>query len=69
MTVIPSERLLLRVPEAADRLGVSRSTLYELMGSGRIRGVKIGAAVRIPADELRAYVESLKSERLGDTSA
>jgi excisionase family DNA binding protein len=42
--------------------GLSRATLYRLMGEGKIRPVKIGRAVRIPADELRAFVERLKAE-------
>lgn len=55
-------KLLLKVPEAGESLGLSRSTIYELLAAGEIKAVKIGAAVRIPTDELRRYVERLKGE-------
>lgn len=53
-------RLLLRVEEAADVLGLSRSTVYELMGRGVIPSVRIGGCRRIPAKALRAWVEGLE---------
>lgn len=34
------EALLLKVPEAAARLGVSRAKLYELIASGALPAVK-----------------------------
>ena len=52
-----SERLLYRIPEAAWRLGLSRSTLYELIAANQIAVVRVGRAVRIPASELVAWVE------------
>jgi excisionase family DNA binding protein len=39
--------LLLSPVEAALTLGISRSTLYELMAKGRLRSVRIGRARRI----------------------
>ena len=39
---------LMSVQEAARFLSVSRSTLYELMESGRLVYVKLGRARRIP---------------------
>jgi excisionase family DNA binding protein len=50
-------RLLLRIPEAAARLGVGRSTVYELIQAGQLPAVRIGKAVRIPASRLEAWVE------------
>lgn len=61
-----SGRLLHRVPEAAERLGVSRSTLYELIGAGEIQAIRIGAAVRIPSIELERFVERLLAECASD---
>jgi len=55
--VVDQDRLLLRVPEAAARLGLSRSTVYELIGAGQLRTVHYGRAVRIPVGELMAWVE------------
>lgn len=52
--------LLLTVPEAARRLSVSRSTLYELLDAGAIRSVRIGAGRRVPKVALVEYVEALE---------
>ena len=38
--------------EAAESLGVSRSTIYRLIDSGRLRIVKIGRRTLIPASQL-----------------
>ena len=53
----PTDRLLLRIPDATDRLGLSRSTLYELIAAGELPVVRIGRAVRVPAAALVAWVE------------
>lgn len=49
------EKLLLRVREAAELLGVSRSHLYELIQAGRVPVVRLGASVRVP----RVWLERL----------
>ena len=54
-------KLLLTVPEAALRLGVGRSFLYELVMQGEIASVKLGRARRIPVASLEQFVE----QRLG----
>jgi excisionase family DNA binding protein len=51
------EQLLLRIPEAAARLGLGRSTIYELIAAGELPAIKIGRAVRVPASRLTAWVE------------
>ena len=51
------ERLLVRIPEAAERLGLSRSTVYELIAAGELRVVRYGRAVRVPVSELAGWVE------------
>jgi excisionase family DNA binding protein len=48
--------LLVRVEEAARLLSLSRSTLYELLASGQIPRVKLGASVRIPTAALQEWV-------------
>ncbi len=50
------EKLLLRPVEAAEMLGVGRSTIYELLSNGTIPRVQLGHSVRIPADGLKAWV-------------
>jgi excisionase family DNA binding protein len=44
----PAIPLLLRISEAAELLGVSRSTLYQLVARGDLAVVKIGRSVRVP---------------------
>lgn len=52
-------RLLLTPEEAAERLSLSRTTVYELVRKGRLQSVKIGRARRIPRAALQEYVETL----------
>lgn len=51
--------LLYRVDEAADALRLSRSLIYELIRSGRLRSVKAGRRRLVPVSALVEYVESL----------
>ena len=51
------ERLLVRIPEAANRLGLSRSTVYELIAAGELKVVRYGRAVRVPVSELAGWVD------------
>jgi len=56
------DRLLYRVHEAADMLGISRAKAYELVTTARLPSVMIDGSRRIPAEELRAYVDRIKAE-------
>lgn len=51
--------ILLTVEQAAHRLSVGRTVMYQLIRSGQIETVKIGRLRRIPTDALRRYVNSL----------
>jgi len=62
MTNLPTTKLLLSVEEAADLLGVSRSTMYELLRTRTVPSVRIGRCRRISLDELRDYVDRLPAE-------
>ena len=54
------DRLLYRVPEVAVILNISRSKVYELLGSGELPSVKIDRTRLIRGSDLREYVESLR---------
>ena len=54
------EPLLMRVPEAAQYLSLSRAKVYELIKSGVLPSVRIDGARRLRPADLRAYVESLR---------
>jgi excisionase family DNA binding protein len=59
---------LLRIPEAAERLNVSRSSVYRWMIEGRLPAVQLGgpgSPLRIPADELEVWLHS-PAESVGD---
>ena len=47
---------------AADRLSVSRSTIYALLKSGRIPSLKIGRSRQIRVSSLESYVRHLERE-------
>ncbi len=49
--------------EAARALGIGRSTVYELLATGRLASVRIGACRRIPVDAITAYVDRLAVEQ------
>ena len=43
------DKLLLTPTEAASALGIGRSKVYELMQTGQLQSVHIGACRRVPA--------------------
>lgn len=59
-----SQRLLARPEEAAELLGVGRSTIYELMRAGELPVVHIGRAARIPIQDLHHWVEAHETSTL-----
>lgn len=60
------EPILVDAEAAGDLLGVSRSTIYELLQAGELRDatVKVGRSRRFLVSELRAYAEGLHVARL-----
>jgi excisionase family DNA binding protein len=46
----------LTVEEAARRLGIGRTKMYEYVSSGEIRSAKIGSLRRIPAEALGEFL-------------
>lgn len=60
------DQLLLTPEDAAELLAVGRTKLYELLRTGALESVRIGAARRIPASALTAYVERLRRDEAAD---
>ena len=56
------ERLLLKAEEVASVLGVGRSKVYQLAGTGDLPVVRVGRSMRFPADALRRWVEEQTGE-------
>jgi excisionase family DNA binding protein len=60
--IVPGSQLLFRVSEAMRMLATSRSEMYELLRSGRLRSVGRGRGRRITAAALLEYVKLLEHE-------
>lgn len=54
-------KLLLRPEEVADLLSIGRSKIYELIGTGELASVRIGACRRIPAEALQSLSGSSRT--------
>lgn len=53
---------MVRVKTALELLGIGRTTLYQLIRSGRLRTVTQGRSRLIPASAIRDYVALLEQE-------
>jgi excisionase family DNA binding protein len=51
------ETICIRPSEAARRLSISKSSIYNLIAAGKIPSCKIGNMIRIPVAALRRVVE------------
>jgi excisionase family DNA binding protein len=58
----PPEVLLYKVPEVMRALNLSRSVVFDLLRTGRLRSVKEGRSRLIPAAALRDYIALLERE-------
>ena len=58
----PSDKALYRVPEVMILLSLSRTVIYELIRSGRLRTVQQGRVRLIPAAAVTEYVALLERE-------
>lgn len=61
-----ARKALYRVPEAMRLLSLSRSVIYTLLRTGRLRSVKEGSTRLIPADAIEEYVSLLETEAEAD---
>ncbi|WP_339156570.1 helix-turn-helix domain-containing protein [Actinomadura luteofluorescens] len=56
------EPLLWKPEQAAVKLGIGRTKVYDLMRSGALRSVRLGGSRRIPARALAEFVAQLEEE-------
>ena len=56
----PLVRLLLTFDEAAEVLGIGRTSLYRLVWAGKLTPVRIGRSVRFSCAQLEVFVSSLE---------
>jgi excisionase family DNA binding protein len=55
---------LLRIPEAAEKLNVSRASIYRWISEGRVPAVQLGgkgSPIRIPAAELHEWLNERRN--------
>lgn len=52
-------KLLMTVNEAAQRLSIGRPKMWQLVMTGEVLSIKIGASRRIPVTALESYVQRL----------
>jgi excisionase family DNA binding protein len=60
--------LLLTVEEAARRLRLGRTLVYQLISSGELESVKVGRLRRVPAECLPEYVATLRRTRSSEVA-
>jgi excisionase family DNA binding protein len=53
------DQILVTPEEAARRLSIGRTTIYELMARGELRSVNVGRCRRVPVSELCSFVARL----------
>ena len=58
-TFTTDDQLLVTPEEAARRLSVGRTTIYELMASWELQSVNIGRSRRVPVSSLSVFVSRL----------
>jgi len=57
LTLETQDKLLLTVVEAAHRLGIGRTLMYELLDTGEIFSVHIGRLHKVPVEALQDFIE------------
>lgn len=60
--VVLVDKILLTAEEAADVLGVGKSTVYDLIRMRLLRSVQIGRSRRIPVNACQELVDRLLEE-------
>ena len=53
---------LLSISQTCHLLGVGRSSLYQMMASGRVRSVKIGRRRLVPREAIDEFVANLPTD-------
>lgn len=61
--------LMYQIPEAARRLGIGRTMLYELLKTRSVAVVHIGRRALVPAAELQRLSEELITEARAKVAA
>lgn len=61
---VPSQQLLLTVPQTAKCLGISRAMVYSLIAKRKGPPViRLGRSIRVPAASLQKWIEEQEQEQ------
>jgi excisionase family DNA binding protein len=52
------------ITSAAQRLGIGRTLIYQLIDRGDLRAIKIGGRTLIPESELKRFLESRLADKV-----
>ncbi len=58
------KRVLLKVEEAAQQLGIGRTTAWRLVTTGELESVRIGRLRRVHVDAVRDYAKRLVAKEV-----
>lgn len=58
-TSVENQTLLVTIEEAARLLGIGRTTMFELIGRGEVKSVRLGRRRLIARRQLESFVEEL----------
>jgi excisionase family DNA binding protein len=58
-----SPRLALTPEEAAEAIGVGRTTIYELLAGGKIASIRVGRRRVVPVRSIEAFLDAPASGR------
>lgn len=56
--------ILVSIDEAAERIGLCRRTVYQLIATDRIQAVKAGRSTRVIFESLKQYAASLPPAKI-----
>jgi hypothetical protein len=59
VTQMEIEPILVSIPQTSQLVGRCVATIYELLGSGQLRGVKSDARTLVTMESIKEYVASL----------
>jgi excisionase family DNA binding protein len=53
------EAALLTIAQVAERFSVSERTVWRLISTGELVAIRLGRLIRIPVENLNAYIDGL----------
>lgn len=68
MSVAPIPPVLFTVETLADYLSVSKSFVYKLAASGRIRSYKVGKELRFSNEHVAEYLDACSKDKSGKST-